>query len=240
MKEPFPAASAGSPDSLLITRPSSHLMAKVRLLDACTISDALDAIGITGVVDGILPLWQGARAVGPAMTCALADGPPPPTASPVHLGARAIAATRPGDVIVVANQGRDTMGSWGGLLSLAASLRGVAGVVLDGACRDVDEARELGFAAFARRPALRTARGRVHEVGFGEPVSFCGVSVTPGDLVVADGSGVVFVPSDAIEAVVAAAEAIAAKEEAMRGRLYGGRPITEVLGTSYERMLDEV
>jgi 4-hydroxy-4-methyl-2-oxoglutarate aldolase len=217
--------------------PADDLIARLSPLDVCCVSDALDALGIEGVVDGLTPVWEGAKVVGRAVTTKLAPGPAPAGTPPVHLGARAIERSRPGEVIVVDNGGRDTMGSWGGLLALAASLRGVAGVVLDGACRDVDEAREMSFPAFARRGAVRTARGRVHEESCGEPVSLAGIAVNPGDIVMADGSGVVVLPAADAPRVVERAEQIARRERAMQTRLQAGDSVSEVLGASYEDML---
>jgi 4-hydroxy-4-methyl-2-oxoglutarate aldolase len=173
------------------------------------------------------------------VTTKLAAGPAPAGRPPVHLGARAIAASRPGNVIVIDNDGREGMGSWGGLLSAAAALRGVAGVVSDGACRDVDEAREMTFPVFGRNPAVRTARGRVHEVSCGEPVSLCGTTVRPGDIVFADGSGALVIPAADAGRVTDRAEQIARRERAMQDDLRAGRSAVDVLGASYEHLLRE-
>lgn len=213
------------------------LVRRARALDACSVSDAMDALGLAGVVPGLGPLWPGAALAGRVITMTLAPGPPPAGREPVHLGARAITRSAPGDVVVVDNGGRRDMGSWGGLLSLAASLRGVAGMVTDGACRDVDEARELRFPTFGRGPAVLTARNRVHEQSVGEPIVIGGVAVATGDLVVADGSGVVVVPAAHVEAVIATAEGLARREAAMAERLRAGVPVDQVLGSSYEHML---
>jgi regulator of RNase E activity RraA len=137
----------------------------------------LDVLGMGGVISGLVPLWEGARLAGPAVTVKLAPGSPETGQSRVHLGARATSQSRSGSVIVVDNGGRTEMGAWGGLLSLAAARDGVAGVVLDGACRDVDEARELGFPVFGRCGVPRTARRRVFEESTGDPVSIGGVPV---------------------------------------------------------------
>jgi 4-hydroxy-4-methyl-2-oxoglutarate aldolase len=214
------------------------LVERLRVLDSCVVSDALDALGLSGTPLGIRPMWEGAKVAGRAMTVGLAPYPPPDGEAPVHLGVRAIEAAGPGDVIVVDNGGRTEMGCWGGLLSLAAAESGVAGVVLDGACRDVDEARELRFPAFARSPIARTARGRVYERQFGRPVSIGGVSVATGDLVLADGSGVVLLAADDAERVIGKAEALAQREKQMQEGLRQGIRPSEVLGQNYQKMLN--
>jgi 4-hydroxy-4-methyl-2-oxoglutarate aldolase len=211
-------------------------LARLGRLDTCTVSDALDSLGLDGVLTGITPCWPGARVCGRVVTMELAVGPSPTGAPQVHLGVHAISASRPGDVIVIANGGRTAMGSWGGLLSLGAQAAGVAGVVTDGACRDVDEARELGFPVFARAATARTARGRVHEVCCGLPIEIAGVTVRAGDLVLADGSAVLVVSADSAAQVLDLAESIAAREAEMAGRIRAGIPIADVLGPQYEQM----
>jgi len=210
---------------------------RLRELDTCTVSDALDALGLDGVLDGITPRWEGARAAGRVVTMQLAEGPAPAGEPKVHLGVRAILSASPGDIIVVANAGRTGMGSWGGLLSVAARQRGLAGVVTDGACRDVDEARELRFPVFARASAARTARGRIHEAACNEPVRIGSLTVHAGDLVLADGTAVVVIAAGRAAAVLDQAEEIAARETAMAGEIQGGADLRDVLGIRYEGML---
>lgn len=219
------------------TEQPDPLTARLAALDVCSLSDAMDSLGIDGVVDGLAPLWEGAKVAGRAVTMRLAEGPAPATSTPVHLGARAVGQAGPGRVIVVDNAGRATMGSWGGLLSSAAVAQGVEGVITDGACRDVDEARELAFPVFARGGAVRTARARIHEVSTGEPVSLAGVKVSPGDYVAADGSGVVVIPAGEAEKVVAQAESLLAREQTMLAALRSGVPAVEVLDGTYENAL---
>lgn len=223
---------------------SSHeadeLLHRLAALDSCAVSDAMDSLGLSGVLPGLFPVWEGARLAGLAVPMQLREGPAPAGAPRVHLGARAIDRSGPGSVIVVANEGRTGMGAWGGLLSRAAARNRIAGVVVDGACRDVDEARELRFAVHARSGVVATARGRVHEASVGEPVEISGVTVHAGDLVIADGSGVVVVPAGHADEVVRKAERIAAREALMIADLEAGRAAGEVLGTDYEAMLHDL
>jgi regulator of RNase E activity RraA len=217
--------------------PTADLATRLARLDTCVLSDALDALELVGVAPGLVALWEGARLAGPAVTVKLAPGVPDAGHGRVHLGARAIDRAQPGNVIVVDNGGRTEMGSWGGLLSLAADRNGVAGVVADGACRDVDEARALGFPVFARCGVPRTARRRVYEESTGGPVSIGGISVSEGDFVVADGSGVVVIPRSRVLDVVTEAERLTAREQEMSARLKAGEPVGAVLGHGYESMI---
>ncbi|GKY89946.1 RraA family protein [Sinisalibacter aestuarii] len=206
-------------------------------LDACAVSDAMDALGLGPALTGLGRLSGEGLLVGRIRTVELAAGPAPADAPKVHLGARAIAGADGETVIVVAHPGIDA-GGWGGVLSNAAQIAGVRGVVVDGPVRDIDEARGLGFALFARGTTARTARGRVHEVATGGPIEIDGLRIEDGDYIVADGSGTVVIPAASIAALLDKAEAIAAREAAMTRDLRAGVTVTEVMGADYETMLE--
>jgi len=206
------------------------------------VSDALDALGLSGAVAGIRPMWPCGRTAGRVSTVRLAPASSATGSGgpPVHLGARAIALAESGDVIVVDNRaGLETGGAgWGGLLSLAASLRGVAGVVVVGVCRDVDDVAAVGMPYYANVATPRTARKRVVEVATNEPLDLDGVHVELGDLVLCDSSGVVFVAIDKAEEVLAKADELVVREAEMANALRSGATVTDVLAGNYETMLD--
>ena len=207
-------------------------------LDACAVSDALDKLGLTGAVTGIQRLSSTRRISGRVITVRMDrdDGRP---AAARHLGTTAIEAAEPGDVIVMEQRTGIDAACWGGNLSLGAKLRQVAGVIVDGPARDIDEARDYDFPVFARQATSRTARGRIVETGTNVPITVGDVIVRPGDFVVADASAVVFIAQAEIARVLEAAEGIAARERAMVAALRDGTPISEVMGRSYETMLKE-
>src|SRR5690606_14432016 len=103
--------------------------------------------------------------------------------------------------------------------------------------RDIDEAREIEFPLFASAAVPLTARGRTSEMSNGEPVEIGGVTVRQGDLVLADGSGVVFVDHDRAAEIIEAAEGIASVEAQMAARIEAGEPVDAVMGANYESML---
>lgn len=209
---------------------------RLAALDACAVSDALDRLRLTGVVTGIHRLSTDRRISGRVVTVKLEPDDGRPAASK-HLSTTAIETAQPGDVIVVEQRTGIDAAGWGGNLSLGAKLRGLAGVIVEGPARDVDESRGYEFPVFARDHTSRTARGRLVETGTNLPVVVGDVPVAPGDYVVADGSAVVFVAAAEIERVLETAEAIAANERAMVERLQQGVPISQVMGKSYETML---
>lgn len=180
-------------------------------------------------------MWACPRIAGRVVTVRLksASGEKPQR----HLGTAAVQAAAPGDIIVIDHAGRIDVAGWGGILSTAARARGLAGVIVDGACRDIDEARDAGFPVYARAAVPITARGRIVEDSFNEPVRIGEIAVQPGDLVIADGSGVVFIPADRAEQVISAAEQIAAREAAMADDVRTGQSVVEVMGRSYETMV---
>lgn len=211
-------------------------IARLGKLDSCAVSDALDRLGLPGAVRGITPLWPCPRVVGRCVTVKIK---PAGLEKPKqHLCTPAIAVAAPGDVIVVDNGGRVDVAAWGGLLSLAAQVKKLGGVIVDGAARDLDESRDLKFPVFARAAVQVTARGRIMQESCNEEIAFAGVQVHPGDLVIADGSGVVFIPRAREDDVIAQAEALAGREAAMAEAIRGGRSIVEVMETmGYESML---
>ncbi len=207
-------------------------------LDSCAVSDALDKLGLTGTVTGIHRFSTDRRISGRIVTVKLEKDDGRPAASR-HLCTAAIEGAQRGDVIVVEQRTGIDAAGWGGNLSLGAKLRGVAGVIVEGPARDVDEGRLHDFPAFARDHTSRTARGRIVEVGTNVPITVGDVTVSPGDYVVADGSAVVFVAQSEIARVLDAAEEIATRESIMVDQLRTGTPISQVMGKSYETMLKE-
>ncbi len=188
---------------------------------------------------GLGPLSVARRIAGPVVTVKLVPGTPP-GGSARHLGTAAIAAARRGDIIVIEHASGVECAGWGGVLSAGAQVNGVAGVIVDGPARDVDEARALGFPIYARNAIARTARGRAYEQNFNCEITIGDVRVAPGDLAVADSSGVVFVPRARAEEIVRRAERIAERERLMVQALRGGDPVIEVVGRDYEEMLDKL
>lgn len=205
-------------------------------LDSCVVADALDRLGLPGAVPGIRSVAGVPAVAAPVITVRLV--PDDGRKRRRHLGTAALEALEPGDAIVVANAGRMEAAAWGGLLARAATMRDAAGVIVDGAVRDIDEMEELGFSAFARGAVPISARGRWVEAGSGEPVELGCVRVETGDFVVADGTGVVLLPARRVPEILDAAEELAAREAEMAARLDAGETPTAVLGRGYEGATD--
>lgn len=216
---------------------SDDVAQRLARLDVCGLSDALDQLGLPSAIRGIAPRSVRKRISGRVITVRLAAGAPPADAPPRHLCTHAIEIASAGDVIVVEQATGVNAAGWGGILSNAARLKGIAGVIVEGPARDLDEAADIGFPVFSRETTARTARGRVFELATGEPIEVGGVTVASGDYIAADSSGVACIRASDIEAVLAAAEKIAAREAAMTKDVLAGKPAHEVMGASYEQML---
>ncbi|MGJ7546182.1 RraA family protein [Variovorax sp. LT1R16] len=214
---------------------------RLNRLDCCAVSDALDKLGLRDrVVSGLEQRSTTRRIAGRVVTYRLvpaAEAPPLAGGAPRHLGTTAIDLAQPGDVIVAEQRTGLDAGSWGGILTLGAKVRGVAGVIADGPVRDIDEARTYDFPVYCRALTAKTARGRVAEAEVNQRVTIGEVTVEAGDYVIADASGVAFIPAADVERVLDAAEPIAGREAAMAKALLAGQPIAQVMGADYEHML---
>jgi 4-hydroxy-4-methyl-2-oxoglutarate aldolase len=181
-----------------------------------------EASGIDCDLDpAIRPSWPGAKVCGPALTVRTGDG----DNLALHLALERAAA---GDV-VVADAGGLPCGYWGEVLAVAAQVRGVAGLVIDGGLRDVDRLAELGFPAFSRYISIRrTRKSTAGEIG--GRVRVGGRAVARGDVVVADGDGIVVLPRDGVVGVAAAGVARMEKEMAFLERIRAGEATADLYG----------
>jgi 4-hydroxy-4-methyl-2-oxoglutarate aldolase len=207
-------------------------------LSTPNLSDALDKVGLRGAVSGIRPMYACPRIVGRAVTIKImAAGM---LKSEHHLGVHAIDAASSGDIIIVDNHGDTENNCWGEILSMGAKMKGVSGVVVDGAARDIDMCAKFEFPVYARGTVPITARGRIMQESVNEVIRIGNVQVRPGDIVMADINGVVIIPVEKLDEVLEVAEQISQKEEAMVAELKKGVPIIEVdKKYAYERMLEK-
>lgn len=211
-------------------------VARLRLLDTCAVSDALDSLNLPPAVTGIARLATDQAIAGRVVTVKL--GTDAPAGPARHLGTAAVEAAQQGDILVIEQSTGINAAGWGGVLSNAAQVKGIAGIIVEGPARDIEESRELGFAVFARMATARTARGRIFEVDFNGEITVGDVTVAPGDLVIADASAVVFVPAGRADEVLAVAERITEKERLMTAAVRRGDPVSQVMGADYESMLN--
>ncbi|WP_147539323.1 RraA family protein [Anaerotruncus rubiinfantis] len=211
--------------------------ARFEKLSTTNVSDAMDALGYRGATYGIRPMtpdWG--KVVGPAVTMRMTAAGM--TKGKTHLGIRAIEAAEKGDIIIIDNGGRLDISCWGGILANGAKMKGVGAVVIDGACRDLDDCIDIDFPVYARGTVVATARGRAMEESTNVMIQFGGVQVRPGDIVMGDRSGIVIVPAELVDKVLDKAEELYEKEEMMIAEIRAGASSLEVdTKYNYEKML---
>lgn len=203
-----------------MTQVGSSILEGLLEFDPATL---FEAAGQRGMVDpGIRPAWAGAKIGGVIFT---AECPPKDNLMLHH----AVAAAPPGFVIV-ANIGSYMLaGAWGEILTTAAQARGVGGLAVDGAVRDIDAIAERGFPVFSRGLAI----GACTKERFGslnEPVYFGGLIVRPGDIIVGNTDGIVIVPSERAGEVYENALRRRANEARIMKEIENGKTTVEVLG----------
>ena len=213
---------------LSFERPEASLVEGFRELlqrysPSCFVSDVMERArtlrsDIRPVVDG--------RFAGPALTVKLYPGDLVDCLD-------ALKVAEPGDVIVVDAAAETETSIWGGLMAGLCLKQGVAGAVVDGAIRDIDEIRDLGFPIFSKAVVPRSTHspysGRLEPLEVNVTISCGGTLVAPGDIVLADEIGVVAVPKQEAGGVLAAAREQADREEATRRLIGEGKSVDELL-----------
>ncbi len=191
------------------------------------ISDAMDDLGIArGVISGLHTLAaMETPMVGRAFT--LRQAPARDAAAKARHVEVARDLAQPDDVIVIDVGGRLDVCSWGYAHTLRAMTRGAAGLIIDGAVRDVAEIRTTGFALFCRGYSPVRSTGALETISMREPVVIGGVQVKHGDLLVGDEDGIICIPDEHADKILAQAQKIAAAEQERDDKLRAALPETQ-------------
>ncbi|MDD1672932.1 MAG: orotidine 5'-phosphate decarboxylase [Methanomicrobiales archaeon] len=204
-----------------ISRSWENLDEQIRhLLERVSTPNISDAMHRKGAMQGIISLCGNVKMVGRAVTVQTFAGD---WAKPVE----AIDAASPGDVIVIYNDGGVTVAPWGELATLSSMNKGISGVVIDGAVRDVDDIRKLGYPVFAKAIVPNAGEPK----GFGEinaEVPCAGQMVKARDWIVGDENGVVVIPEDRAYEIARRALEVKKGEERIREEIRRGRTLSEV------------
>ena len=196
-------------------RLTAAVIAAFRELPATAVADAMGRFNFMD--PGIRPR-TGLRLYGPAVTVNCRPGD--------HLMVhKALQIAEPGDIIVVCTGGNITSAVFGDLMCHAAVVKGIGGIVVDGAIRDTEGLAGQGFPAFSRS----VCAGSCDKDGPGEinvPISCGGTVVAPGDIIVGDADGVAVVPRDHAVEVLALVTQFTERENARIAEIHGGMLFT--------------
>jgi len=176
-------------------------------LDTTSLSDALDRLAIAGQCLGIKPLDHRFRLTGRAFTIRYGPASTPPGTVGDYID-----DLEPDTVVVLDNGGRENATVWGDILTTVAHTKGVAGTVIDGACRDVHLSLSLGYPIFSRSYSMRTGKDRVQVEATNCTVNIGDARVNPGDILRGDADGVIVIPKAHEDEVLRIAEEIDATE----------------------------
>jgi 4-hydroxy-4-methyl-2-oxoglutarate aldolase len=193
---------------------TAKLIAQLAQFDAAIVSDCL--VGNEHAMSAyIKPLDRKTKICGPALTvkCQPQDN------LMLHL---AVAQAEPGDVLVATTNQHYEAGYWGEILTIAAMERGIQGLVIDGSVRDIEPIMELGYPVFTHSVSIKKAdKKNLGKLNI--PIVAGGITVRPGDIILADASGVAVVPLHRLEEIVKAAEEKVEFEKMVIGQLKQGQ-----------------
>lgn len=199
-----------------------QIIKRLKELDTTCVSDAMDRLGIECCALGIKPIRFGQKICGQAFTvqyvsCEEKQGTVGDFLDDVQ----------PGQVIVIANNGRSDCTVWGDIMSRNACDKGIAGTVIDGVCRDITSILAYGYPIFSKGYYMRTGKDRVCASAINATVRISDISVSPGDIIFGDDNGVIVIPCGIAEQAVEVAEAIDQTERRIFELIAEGCPLRE-------------
>ncbi len=198
------------------------IVEKLGRLDVASVSDAMDKLGYPCGLLGIHAVVPEKHICGRAFT--------------VHYVPNGVVKgnvgdflddVEPGQVVVIDNGGRLYCTVWGDIMTFVAKMKGIAGTVIDGVCRDIPGIRENGYPIFTKGTYMVTGKDRVTVDYVNRPVAISGVQVCPGDIILADDTGAICVPDALAEKVCEIAEGVEAAEQAIIQEVKNGASLKD-------------
>ena len=205
----------------------SALLTRARALATATLADALDALGVQGILSGLTRQSGTGRIAGFARTLQeQAAGYGSFRFEDFAVG-RGFDAAGPDEVLVI-DMGGAEVSTLGGLAAETLLRRGAAGAVVDGGVRDLEEIRALGFSVSSRWRTPRSGKGRVRVMTLDDPVTCGGVCIHAGDIIVLDDTGTVALPAAMAQQVITLAEQLDTRDRDFSARLKAGESFTAI------------
>jgi regulator of RNase E activity RraA len=175
-------------------------------LDTAAVSDALDSLGLSGALFGILARLTGKKMAGPAFTVQYQSLDA--SRKGFQNAANYIDKVPPGAVVVISNDGDTTCTNWGDILTRKAIFQGIAGTVINGSARDIETIRELNYPLFSRGIFMVSGKNRVELKATNVPVRFGDVTIEPGDWIFGDDNGVLVIAPENLQEMIERAEVV--------------------------------
>ncbi len=210
------------------TRPSAALLEAYKGMQAATLHEVMGKRG--AMIHDIRPVWPGDFVVGSALTVKSRPG----DNLMLH---KAVSMANPGDILVVDVDGFQEAGIWGEIITTAAKMKGIVGIVTNGTVRDSMPIKDMDFPMFTRglsmKGTIKLTPGLINN-----PITICGVNVNPGDIVLGDNDGVVVVPLADAEKILELAKKKEANEATVMERIRNGESTMDILGfqDAYNRL----
>jgi regulator of RNase E activity RraA len=226
---------------LEVPRPPQGVVERFKALGDCTgiISDTMDELGIPhGIVGAsvLRPTMPGITIVGPALTLRnILQRIDPLAGAREHVNKMAEFEchnlAQSGDVLVI--QGVPNVSNMGGISAQTGKRQGEVGAIVEGGVRDIAHSRAIGYPVWASDITPVTGKWRLEAAEINGVVEIGGVQVAPGDLVVADDTGVAFIPRDMVLEVLEEAEKKARAEDVRCKAIDGGVPVPDISKATY-------
>lgn len=209
---------------LRVNRVAAEVCEQARAVTVADLHESSASLGYAGLMAPRMRRITAGKIAGPAVTawCQAGDN------LMMH---RALRLAQAGDVLVVVCQSETSAAQWGDVATRYALHKGLAGVVVQGCVRDVDTVAALGFPVWATEVwPIHADKGKGGAVNM--PLTCADVLVRPGDLVVADGDGVLVLPRQHAADVVSAAHAKMRKEDEIAQAIAQGQAVWDLSGAS--------
>jgi len=207
---------------------ADNLIERCAAIGTSTWSDAMDDLGIEGIVRGLQQRSGQDRFAAYAVTASAETGAFGTYRLEDFAVARMLGSVESGKVLMVGMGGAE-ISTFGGMAALAATSGKFAAVVIDGGCRDVDDIRATGLWLASRTVTPISGKRRVKLHAFGEPATIGGVVVRQGDMVVGDATGIVVIAQAKLHQVLERAEALNALDLKIEGALKEGKTLAEAV-----------
>lgn len=220
-----------------VPRPPEGVVEGIRALGdpVSTISDTMDTLGLAGAIGASIlkPTLDESAVVGPALTLRniilAGDETVWDRARRGHNSMAEFEAhnlTTPGDVLVI--DGVQGISNMGGVSATIAKRQGSAGAIVSGAIRDLGHSRSIDYPVWASEISPVTGKWRIETIEINGPIQIFGIKVNPGDIVVADSTGVCFIPRDKAEMVLELARKKSKLEAVRLEAVKNGAPIWDL------------